>query len=55
MEVIKVKKILLCVAFVLCICFPDVLGRVADAVPMWAALPVFGGVVCWQLWREGVI
>lgn len=49
------KKILLYVVILFFILFPDVLSRVADAVPMWAALPIFGGVVCFALWREGVI
>lgn len=49
------KKILLYGAVIFLILFPDVLSRVADFIPMWATLPIFGGVVCWRLWREGVI
>lgn len=49
------KKFCASVFFLFCFLCPDLVSKFAQMVPMWITLPVFGGVVCYGLWREGVL
>ena len=49
------KKFIVAVLLLVCILFPDFVSQFAQLIPMWVSLPVFGGVVCYGLWREGVL
>lgn len=49
------KKFIVVAFLLVCILFPDIVSRFAQMVPMWVSLPVFGGVICFALWHEGVL
>ena len=49
------KKFVVIIFFGVCFLCPDLVSKFAQMVPMWISLPIFGGVVCFALWREGGI